>query len=46
MDSPTADQDVQAVIELELRLQKPEVRAEPGAVEARVYFHQGTLIGG
>jgi hypothetical protein len=37
MDSPTADQDVQAVIELELRLQKPEVRAEPGAVEALLH---------
>jgi len=37
MDSPTADQDVQAVIELELRLQKPEVRAEPGAAEALLH---------
>jgi hypothetical protein len=37
MDSPTADQDIQAVIELELRLQKPEVRAEPGAVEALLH---------
>jgi hypothetical protein len=37
MDSPPADQDVQAVIELELRLQKPEVRAEPGAVEALLH---------
>ena len=37
MDSPTADQDVQAVIELELRLQKPEVRAEPRAVEALLH---------
>ena len=37
MDSPPADQDVQAVIELELRLQEPEVRAEPGAVEALLH---------
>jgi hypothetical protein len=37
MDSPTAGQDVQAVIELELRLQKPEVRAEPAAVEALLH---------
>jgi hypothetical protein len=37
MDSPPADQDVQAVIELELQLQKPEVRAEPGAVEALLH---------
>jgi hypothetical protein len=37
MDSPPADQDVQAVIELELRLQKPEVRAEPGAAEALLH---------
>ncbi len=37
MDSSTADQDVQAVIELELRLHKPEVRAEPGAVEALLH---------
>jgi Domain of unknown function (DUF4440) len=37
MDSPPADQDVQAVIELELRLQKPDVRAEPGAVEALLH---------
>ena len=37
MDSPPADQDVQAVIELELRLHKPEVRAEPGAVEALLH---------
>ncbi len=37
MDSPTAGQDVQAVIELELRLQRPEVRAEPGAVEALLH---------
>ena len=37
MDSPPADQDVQAVIELELQLQKPEVRAEPGTVEALLH---------
>ena len=37
MDSPPADQDVQAVIELELRLHKPEVRAQPGAVEALLH---------
>jgi hypothetical protein len=37
MDSPPADQDVRAVIELELQLQKPEVRAEPGAVEALLH---------
>jgi hypothetical protein len=33
MDSPPADQEVQAVIELELRLLQPQVRAEPGEVE-------------
>lgn len=37
MDSLPADQDVQAVIELELRLQKPEVRAEPADVEALLH---------
>jgi hypothetical protein len=37
MDSPPADQDVQAVIELELQLQKPEVRAETAAVEALLH---------
>jgi hypothetical protein len=33
MDSPLADQDVQTVIDLELRLLKPEIRAEPGEVD-------------
>jgi hypothetical protein len=33
MDSPPADQEVQAVIELELRLLQSQVRAEPGEVE-------------
>jgi hypothetical protein len=37
MDSPPADQDVQTVIELELRLLRPEVRAEPGEVEALLH---------
>ncbi len=37
MDSSPADQDVQAVIELELQLQRPDVRAEPGAVEALLH---------
>jgi len=32
MDSPPADQDVQTVIDLELRLLKHEVRAESGEV--------------
>ena len=33
MDSPPADQDVQIVIDLELRLLKHEIRAEPGEVD-------------
>jgi hypothetical protein len=33
MDSPPADQDVQTVIDLELRLLKHEIRAEPGEVD-------------
>jgi len=33
MDSPPAGQDVQTVIDLELRLLKPEIRAEPGEVD-------------
>ena len=37
MDSPPADQDVQTVIELELRLLQPEVRAGPGEVEALLH---------
>jgi hypothetical protein len=37
MDSLPADQDVQAVVELELQLQKPEVRAEPADVEALLH---------
>ena len=37
MDSLPADQDVQAVIELELQLQKPAVRAEPADVEALLH---------
>ena len=37
MDSPTADQDVQTVIDLELRLLRPEVRAQPGAAEALLH---------
>ena len=37
MDSLPADQDVQAVIELELQLLKPEVRAEPGAADALLH---------
>jgi hypothetical protein len=37
MDSLPADQDVQAVIELERQLQKPEVRAGPAAVEALLH---------
>jgi hypothetical protein len=39
MDSPPADQDVQTVIELELRLLQPQVRAEPGEVE--MLLHPG-----
>lgn len=38
MDSPPADQDVQTVIELELRLLQPEVRAEPGEVETLLHL--------
>jgi len=37
MDSPPADQDVQAVIDLELQLQKPEVRAQPAAAETLLH---------
>ena len=37
MDSLPADQDVQAVIELELQLLKPEVRAAPGDVDALLH---------
>jgi hypothetical protein len=37
MDSKAADQDVQTVIELELRLLRPEVRAEPGTVAALLH---------
>jgi len=37
MDALPADQDVQAVIELELQLLKPEVRAAPGDVEALLH---------
>ena len=33
MDSPPADQDVQTVIDLELRLLKHEIRAEPGEID-------------
>jgi hypothetical protein len=33
MDSPPAGQDVQTVIDLELRLLKHEIRAEPGEVD-------------
>ena len=33
MDSPPADQDVQTAIDLELRLLKYEIRAEPGEVD-------------
>jgi len=37
MDALPADQDVQAVIELELQLLKSEVRAAPGDVEALLH---------
>jgi hypothetical protein len=37
MDSSPADQDVQTVIELELRLLQPGIRAEPGEVEALLH---------
>jgi len=37
MDSPPADQDIQDVIELELRLLQPGIRAEPGEVEALLH---------
>jgi hypothetical protein len=37
MDSPTADQDVQTVIDLELRLLRPEVRAQPAEAEALLH---------
>jgi hypothetical protein len=37
MDSGSADQDMRTVIELELRLLQPQVRAAPGEVEALLH---------